>query len=166
MGDLKSQFKEIIDMHIKNGTIVPVEITCALLEKAINKRMANTGDNLGGDVSSEFCRNFLIDGFPRNENNLDGWRKAMTGKTDVKFVLFFDCPESISLERCLKRGQTGSGRTDDNEESMKKRLVTYFNDTLPIIKYYETLGMVKRIDASPHPDQVFSEVKKLFVNFK
>ena len=40
-------------------------------------------------------QNFLVDGFPRNENNLQGWNKAMSDKADVKFVLFFDCPEEV-----------------------------------------------------------------------
>lgn len=38
---------------------------------------------------------FLIDGFPRNEDNLQGWNKAMDGKADVKFVLFFDCNNEV-----------------------------------------------------------------------
>ena len=39
---------------------------------------------------------FLIDGFPRNQDNLDGWMRQMGSKTDVKFVLFFDCDEKVS----------------------------------------------------------------------
>ena len=38
---------------------------------------------------------FLIDGFPRNKNNLDGWNNLMTGKVNVMGVLFFDCPEDV-----------------------------------------------------------------------
>lgn len=38
---------------------------------------------------------FLIDGFPRNEDNLQGWNKVMDGKADVKFVLFFDCDSEV-----------------------------------------------------------------------
>lgn len=38
---------------------------------------------------------FLIDGFPRNEDNLSGWKKSMDGKADVKFVLFFDCDNEV-----------------------------------------------------------------------
>lgn len=38
---------------------------------------------------------FLIDGFPRNEDNLQGWNKTMDGKADVKFVLFFDCDNEV-----------------------------------------------------------------------
>lgn len=38
---------------------------------------------------------FLIDGFPRNEDNLQGWTKTMDGKADVSFVLFFDCDNEV-----------------------------------------------------------------------
>lgn len=38
---------------------------------------------------------FLIDGFPRNEDNLQGWNTDMDGKADVKFVLFFDCSNEV-----------------------------------------------------------------------
>ena len=41
-------------------------------------------------------KKFLIDGFPRNRDNLDGWQRQMVDKVDVKFVLFFDCPEDVS----------------------------------------------------------------------
>lgn len=58
-----SQYGELIESHIKNGTIVPVEITCSLLDRAMR-----TSDNPHG--------RFLIDGFPRNRDNLDGWNKV------------------------------------------------------------------------------------------
>ena len=38
---------------------------------------------------------FLIDGFPRNEDNLQGWSRVMEDKADVKFVLFFDCSNEV-----------------------------------------------------------------------
>lgn len=38
---------------------------------------------------------FLIDGFPRNQDNLQGWNTVMDGKADVKFVLFFDCSNEV-----------------------------------------------------------------------
>lgn len=38
---------------------------------------------------------FLIDGFPRNEDNLQGWNKVMDDNADVKFVLFFDCSNEV-----------------------------------------------------------------------
>ncbi len=38
---------------------------------------------------------FLIDGFPRNQDNLQGWNSVMENEADVKFVLFFDCSTEV-----------------------------------------------------------------------
>ena len=40
--------------------------------------------------------NFLIDGFPRNQDNLQGWNDEMGDKTNLQFVLFFECDEKVS----------------------------------------------------------------------
>lgn len=142
-----SAFGELIENHIRNGTIVPVEITCSLLATAMKK---------SGQMK------FLIDGFPRNKDNLDGWQREMGDKTNVKFVLFFDCSQETCMNRCLQRGAAGSGRSDDNEESLKKRFQTYIGDTMPIIEYYDALGLVRKIDASKDPASVFEDVIKAF----
>ena len=47
-------------------------------------------------MNKNSVKKFLIDGFPRNDNNLQGWNKEMDGKVDVKCVLFFDCTEDVS----------------------------------------------------------------------
>ncbi|XP_076066502.1 cytidine/uridine monophosphate kinase Dak1 isoform X2 [Oratosquilla oratoria] len=142
-----SQYGELIENHIKNGTIVPVEITCSLLERAMMK----SGKE-----------NFLIDGFPRNQNNLDGWNKEMGEKVNLKFVLFFNCPLDVCTQRCLDRGAAGSGRSDDNIESLKKRFDTYMNATMPIIEHYKKENAVKIIEATSSPEDVFEKVKPHF----
>ncbi|XP_054741367.1 UMP-CMP kinase [Anastrepha obliqua] len=142
-----SEFGTLIEDYIRNGKIVPVEVTCSLLEKA----MQNSGKH-----------RFLIDGFPRNQDNLDGWTRQMADKVDFQFVLFFNCSEDKCVERCLSRGQSGSGRSDDNLESLKKRIQTYNNDSLPIIKHFEKLGQVMQIDASPSAEEVFKHVEEVF----
>lgn len=145
-----SQFGEEIDTHIKNGTIVPVQITCSLLKRAM--------ESSGKD-------RFLIDGFPRNQDNLDGWNKEMSDVATVIRVLFFNCPEQVCVERCLSRGKT-SGRTDDNEESLKKRIKTYNESTMLIIEHYRKLDLVSEINAGNSPDAVFEDVKKVLNGLK
>ncbi|CEF65429.1 UMP-CMP kinase [Strongyloides ratti] len=140
-----SKFGEIIENHIRNGTIVPVEITCQLLKNA----MAQSGKG----------KSFLIDGFPRNQNNLDGWEKEMKDCTNVQLVLNLTCSEDISIERCLKRGQ---GRSDDNVESLKKRIRTFHEQTLPIIQHYKKLDIVKDIPTISTPEKVFDVTKVIF----
>ena len=46
--------------------------------------------------------------------------------------------------RLLERGKN-SGRVDDNEETIKKRLDTFHNETKPVIEYYQTKGLVKEV---------------------
>ena len=40
---------------------------------------------------------FLIDGFPRNQDNIDGWQKSMDEKVNIQCVLFFDCDEQVNF---------------------------------------------------------------------
>ncbi|XP_077929310.1 UMP-CMP kinase isoform X2 [Halichoerus grypus] len=146
-----SQYGELIEKYIKDGKIVPVEITISLLKREMDQTMAASAQK----------NKFLIDGFPRNQDNLQGWNKTMDGKADVSFVLFFDCNNEICIERCLERGKS-SGRSDDNRESLEKRIQTYLQSTKPIIDLYEEMGKVKKIDASKSVDEVFDEVVKIF----
>jgi len=146
-----SEFGELIDECIVNGKIVPVAVTCSLLENAMTKCFTGNGTN-----------KFLIDGFPRNRDNLDGWTLQMSEKVDLQFVIVFDCTEEVCVERCLKRGAAGSGRTDDNLESLKKRFHTFYNDSLPIIEFYNAKNLVRKIDGGGEPDVVFELVKNVF----
>ncbi|XP_064626354.1 UMP-CMP kinase-like [Lineus longissimus] len=149
-GQTMSDLGKEIDGHIKKGSIVPVAITVRLLWGAMQEHM-----------EKEAKYNFLIDGFPRNQDNMSGWNEIMSDKAKVKMVLFFDCPPEIGVDRCIKRGAT-SGRSDDNAESLKRRIDTYKNDSLPIIEEYRRQGLVREIRAEQTSEQVFEEVKKLF----
>jgi adenylate kinase family enzyme len=51
------------------------------------------------------------------------------------------------LERCMKRSET-SGRSDDNAETIKKRVQNYFDQSYPVIEYYKKFGKVRKIDAT------------------
>jgi hypothetical protein len=86
-----------------------VEVTIGLLHNKM-KLNADSGKSL-----------FLIDGFPRNKDNLDGWNAIMKD-VEVQFCLYLNCPETVMEARLLERGKT-SGRSDDNAESIKKRFV-------------------------------------------
>ncbi|MCP9256796.1 Deoxycytidylate kinase [Dirofilaria immitis] len=125
-----SKFGQLIESHIRNGTIVPVEITCKLLENAMN--------------DSPLAKVFLIDGFPRNQNNVEGWERIMISKAKVLFVLCLDCPDDICVKRCLSRNE---GRSDDNEESLRKRIKTYHTQTIPIIEHYKVQNLVRQVSA-------------------
>jgi UMP-CMP kinase len=62
-------------------------------------------------------------------------------------VLFFDCSEEEMLKRLLKRGET-SGRVDDNEESIRKRFMTFKETSYPVIEHFAAKGKVKKVSLS------------------
>lgn len=142
-----SEFGELIKGYIKDGAIVPMEVTVQLLENAMTD-VVNKDANKSGK--------FLIDGFPRK---MDQALKFEETVCPAQFVLFFDCPESEMEKRLLKRGET-SGRADDNAESIKKRFKTFVETSMPVVEYFEGEGRVLRVLATKAPDKVYVEVKK------
>ncbi|OMO90156.1 Adenylate kinase [Corchorus olitorius] len=132
----------MIQNMIKEGKIVPSEVTIKLLEKA----MLDSGND-----------KFLIDGFPRNEENRAAF-EAVT-KIEPEFVLFFNCPEEEMERRLLSRNQ---GREDDNIETIRKRFKVFLESSLPVIEYYKAKGKVREIDAAKPIEEVFEAVKVVF----
>ena len=83
------------------------------------------------EMERSSATHFVIDGFPRNFDNLEGWDQLMTGVADVDAVLYFDVPADVMQERMLKRGAEGSGRSDDNVAAAAKRATPAWR--LPLI---------------------------------
>ncbi|XP_017766110.1 PREDICTED: UMP-CMP kinase isoform X2 [Eufriesea mexicana] len=143
-----SKYAELIEDYIRNGKIVPVAITCNLLDLAMQ-------------TSDSSHKRFLIDGFPRNQDNIDGWVEAMDNKCEIKGVLFCECSKELCTQRCLNRGAAGSGRSDDNEKALNKRHETYIKDTIPIIEHFEKQGLVYKVNSMQSPEKVFADCKEV-----
>ncbi|KAL1190880.1 putative UMP-CMP kinase 1 [Cardamine amara subsp. amara] len=141
----RSEFGAMIQSMIVEGRIVPSEITVKLLFKAMEEN--------GNDK-------FLIDGFPRNEENRIVFENL--AKIEPAFVLFFDCPEEELERRIMNRNQ---GREDDNIETIKKRFKVFVESTLPIASYYESKGKLRKINAAKPSEEVFDAVKDLFSSY-
>lgn len=142
---------ELINNYIKEGKIIPVAITIGLLDVAMKKAGAGGKDK------------FLIDGFPRNADNLSGWNEMMKDVCDVRFCLYMECNEEAMQKRLLGRDQ---GRADDNLEAIKKRFATYHESTMPIIKTFEKEGLLRQVDSSKTPEEVHNACKEIFAEFK
>ena len=143
-----SEYGELIETYIREGRIVPVEITCNLLKRAMEKHGWENGK-------------FLVDGFPRNMDNLVGWKKATEGLVDEKFCLFFECPENVMEERVLARGET-SGRSDDNIESIRKRFKVFMESTMPIVESFREQGKLRVVKTDRAVSVVWADIKPLF----
>ncbi|KZV91597.1 UMP-CMP kinase [Exidia glandulosa HHB12029] len=145
-----SEFSKLIQDCIKNGTIVPMEVTIKLLENAMGEAVERKKGSHGWEDGRG---RFLIDGFPRK---MDQALKFDESVRAASAVLFFTTSEEVMLKRLLERGKT-SGREDDNEESIKKRFVTYMEATMPVINYYRSLGKVAEVDSTASVEEVHAK---------
>ena len=75
----------------------------------------------------------------------------------VAAMLELDVPEEELMKRLLLRGQQ-SGRADDNEETIKKRLVVYHSQTMPLIEWYKKEGLHHHIDGLGDLDRIFGDI--------
>ena len=131
---------------IKEGKIVPVEVTVKLLLAAMEK---NPG------------KKFLIDGFPRSMDNKDGWYSVVGDRAEVAFCLFYECPEEELEKRLLKRGET-SGRDDDNIESIKKRFRTFTETSMPVVEWFRSEGMLRVVSSVQSVEEVWAATRRVF----
>ncbi|KAJ9539722.1 hypothetical protein OSB04_026228 [Centaurea solstitialis] len=122
---------EMILETIAKGKIVSSEVTVKLLKSVIES----------GETDK-----FLIDGFPRSEENRVAYEQIIGIEPEV--VLFFDCNEEEMMYRVLHR------RIDDNIDTTKERLKVFEAHTLPVIRYYTEKGkLYKDFYASYGPAQ-------------
>lgn len=109
---------------------------------------------------------YLIDGFPRNYDNIEGWETMMPSVCDVEMVVFLECSEKEMEKRLLHRGLT-SNRADDNAQVVKKRFQTYQEVTQPVIAYF-TEKMKERLvilNGDRSQDEVYNDLKHSFAPF-
>jgi len=151
-----SQYGQLIRDYIKNGAIVPMEVTIALLENAMRAAIAASPKG----AQPQHHHKFLIDGFPRK---MDQALKFEEIVCPARLVLFYDCPEAEMERRLLERGKT-SGRADDNADSIRKRFRTFVETSMPVVDHYAGGGRVVKVDATPTPERVYADTQEKLRN--
>ncbi|KAI6102730.1 UMP-CMP kinase [Pisolithus croceorrhizus] len=148
-----SQYGELIRTCIREGSIVPKEVTSKLLENA----MAAEIQSRSGHGWTDGKGRFLIDGFPRKMDQALLFDEVVC---PASLVIHFTTTEDVMLERLLERGKT-SGREDDNIDSIRKRFRTYYEQTMPVIEHYSNLGKLVEIDSTKSIDTVYQETSAI-----
>lgn len=144
-----SQYGEMIKTYIREGKIVPMEVTVNLLSNAMADSLAANPAPAGTKAR------FLIDGFPRKLDQAVYFESTVCVS---ELVLFLDCPEAVMETRLLKRGET-SGRDDDNAESIRKRFRTFVETSMPVVDDFEKKGKVVKVQATGSVEEVYAEVR-------
>ena len=137
--------------YIDGGNLIPDDLMISILAK----------------VYDEFERGHkgvIFDGFPRTIPQAEALKKMLDERGDkVAAMIELDVPEDELMDRLIKRGQE-SGRADDNEETIKKRLVVYHSQTQPVIEWDKKEGLHHHINGSGTLERIFADIKNVIDN--
>ncbi len=106
---------------------------------------------------------FLIDGYPRNLENWEGFREVFGNDFEIVATLYLHCEENICVDRLLSRGQS-SGRIDDEIEVIKKRFNTFYTESLPVLDELRKAGAFLHVDSTQLPEEVEMEISVQLAN--
>lgn len=130
---------------IDQGQLVPDQLIIDMLAKVY-------------DAFGREHKGVIFDGFPRTIPQAEALKVMLSERGhEVAAMIELDVPEEELMARLVKRGQE-SGRSDDNAETIKKRLDVYRNQTSPLIEWYEKEGLRRHIDGLGELDRIFADI--------
>ena len=133
--------------YINEGKLIPDELMIDILENVLEENPEKT------------AKGVIFDGFQRTIEQAKALKKMLEKRNArVDVVIGLDVPEEELVDRLLKRGQE-SGRSDDNLETIKKRLDVYHNQTSPLRDYYINEGNYAAINGLGSIEQIFEDIK-------
>lgn len=114
--------------------------------------------------SFEDSKGVIFDGFPRTIPQAEALKIMLEERGQkISTMLELDVPEAELMERLIKRGQE-SGRADDNEETIKKRLHVYHSQTAPLVDWYKNENLHSHIQGVGSMDDIFNSITKVIDN--
>jgi adenylate kinase len=166
---LGKKIKEIVD----NGQLVPDELTISLMKERLSQ--------------DDIKKGYILDGFPRTIRQAEALQTFET----ISMVINLEIKDDqIIIERlsgrrtcqtcyaiyhiknnppekegiCDRCGGKLYIREDDETVAIKKRIEVYKEKTQPLIEFYYKKGLLKNLDASGSPTEVYEHFKKLIKN--
>lgn len=141
-----SELGREIEAVISTGNLVSSIVTLQLLKNAIESKGSS--------------KVYLVDGYPRNMSNVEAWQQMVKDDIDVVGALLLNCSEDSMTKRAMKRAEV-SGRSDDNEEVFKNRLIVFKSETDPVLDYYKAQGKLYEISAEGSKEQCFEQARRV-----
>ena len=181
---------DIFRSEIKSGNSEPIQYVekCLLVPDMVVNKVIEKG------LKQDSCKNgFLLDGYPRTIDQAEFLENMLWKiKKNIDLVLNLVATEEEIVKRlsarrncskcgtlynlvtmrprkkdtCNKCGGPLVQRKDDEPETVKKRVQVYNHETAPLVEYYKKKKMIKDIDASKKPNEIFKAVVKIIGDFK
>jgi adenylate kinase len=160
--------------YTDQGLLVPDDVTNAMVKDRLSQ--------------SDVLKGFILDGYPRTPDQavfLDNLLKEENTQMDV--VLNITSSDDVIIKRitgrrtcpvcgtiyhienyppkvagvCDKDGATLTQRKDDSKETIEKRLSVYYEETFPLIKYYQDQGLLVDVDGNRALDVITKDVLEI-----
>lgn len=140
-----TELGKVAENYISQGKLIPDDLMIDILRQHINSH-------------PEAKNGIVFDGFPRTIEQAKELNKFLKElDTEIHGVLGLEVAEDELLTRLVKRGEL-SGRSDDNPETIKKRLEVYHQSTLPLKDFYTKTGHYHKIEGHGSIDDIFSKI--------
>lgn len=148
---LRQQIKEgtplgkIADKYISEGQLIPDDLMIDILRHYIENH-------------PEASKGVIFDGFPRTIKQADELNKMLAElNTELHAVIGLEVDEDELMKRLVKRGEV-SGRSDDNPETIRKRIGVYHQSTQPLQEYYKKSGHYRKVEGTGSVDEIFDKI--------
>ncbi len=140
----ETELGKIAKTFIDRGQLVTDELIIDMLAKELDSVKEASG--------------VIFDGFPRTYAQAEALKKLLNKKgTDVTVMLNIQVDDDELINRLLERGKV-SGRSDDNMETITKRIQTYYEQTAPVIDFYKKEGTAVDIRGVGAIDDIFCSI--------
>lgn len=135
----------LANQYISKGQLIPDDLMVSIL-----------ADILDNDPNA--TKGVILDGFPRTIPQAQALERMFEARgTKLHAVIGLDVPEDELIDRLIKRGQQ-SGRSDDNLDTIRKRLDVYHNQTQPLRDYYQSKDRYHDINGHGDIKQIFNSI--------
>lgn len=140
----ETEMGKLAQTYINKGNLVPDNITVAM----VRDRLVQDDCKVGA----------ILDGFPRNPAQADALEQLLNEfDGEISLVPYIHVDQDKLVKRLLKRAEI-EGRADDNEETIRARMVVFEEQTQPLLDYYEERGLLVRINGAQSVDDVAQEL--------
>ena len=142
-----TELGKIAKNYIDNGQLIPDNLMIDILAKVYDNQPAGKG--------------VIFDGFPRTIAQAEALKKMLKERHhDMGMMIELVVDEKTLMERLLNRA-VEQGRADDNEETIKKRLGVYHNQTAPLIEWYQKEGLHHHVKGFGELQEIFADIKQV-----
>jgi adenylate kinase len=141
----ETELGRVAKKYIHKGQLLPDPLICDMLDKVLDRLSADT-------------KGVIFDGFPRTIPQAEALESILQKRGwDVTTLIDLQVDDEELLKRLIERGKN-SGRTDDNEKTIKSRLEVYHTQTAPLAEYYKNKNKHIAIKGIGTIEEIFNRI--------